>query len=100
MIKQHKNLTTTNHIQPKKGNIVSNMNGEMVMLSIHNGKYYNFGEIGGHIWEAMNGTISIDSLIGTLMQTYEIEEETCREQVLLFLEDLLTEQLIEVVKYD
>ncbi|UXH42747.1 lasso peptide biosynthesis PqqD family chaperone [Rossellomorea vietnamensis] len=99
MIK-HKKLTPTNHIQQRKGNIVSNMNGEMVMLSIHNGKYYNFGEIGGQIWRSINGTISIDSLVGTLMETYEIEEETCREQVLLFLEDLLTEQLIEVVKYD
>ncbi|MGG1629481.1 lasso peptide biosynthesis PqqD family chaperone [Rossellomorea sp. NRS-1567] len=99
MIK-HKNLIMTNHIQQKKGNIVSNMNGEMVMLSIYNGKYYNLGEIGGQIWESMKGTTSIDSLIGTLMETYEIEEERCREQVLLFLENLLTEQLIEVVKYD
>ena len=27
------------------------MDGEKVMLSINNGKYYNLGEIGGDIWE-------------------------------------------------
>jgi len=32
-----------------EGNIVSNMDGEKVMLSIKNGKYYNLGEIGGFI---------------------------------------------------
>ena len=34
-----------------KGNIVSDMGGEKVMLSIENGKYYNLGEMGGEIWE-------------------------------------------------
>ena len=29
------------------GNIVSDMGGEKVMMSINNGKYYNLGEIGG-----------------------------------------------------
>ena len=34
-----------------KGNIVSDMGGEKVMLSIENGKYYNLGEMGGEIWD-------------------------------------------------
>ena len=38
-----------------KGNIVSDMDGEKVMLSVDNGKYYNFGEIGGRIWELYGG---------------------------------------------
>lgn len=29
------------------GNIVSDMGGEKVMLSVLNGKYYNLGEVGG-----------------------------------------------------
>ena len=29
----------------KEGNVVSDMDGEKVMLSIHNGKYYNLGEV-------------------------------------------------------
>jgi len=35
----------------KPGAIVSEMNGEKVMLSVENGKYYNLGRQGGRIWE-------------------------------------------------
>ena len=35
------------------GQIVSDMGGEKVMLSIHNGKYYNLGGLGGRIWEQL-----------------------------------------------
>ena len=40
MIK-NQNISLENMIVQSKGNIVSDMDGEKVMLSINNGKYYN-----------------------------------------------------------
>lgn len=78
------------------GNIVSDMDGEKVMLSVANGKYYNLGDIGGDIWELINEPVLINQLVTTLTSQYEIESPECEEQVLSFLGLLAKEGLIEV----
>ena len=78
----------------KSGNIVSDMDGEKVMLSIQSGKYYNLGELGGEIWELMKEPISIETIVATLLARYDVEQTECEEQVAAFLNQLLEEGLI------
>lgn len=89
--------TTKSHlISQGQGNIVSNMDGEIVMLSIHNGKYYNLGELGGEIWELMNNPISIQELVTALQSRYDVGLTECEEQVATFLGHLSEEGLIRI----
>ncbi|MGE7663651.1 lasso peptide biosynthesis PqqD family chaperone [Peribacillus sp. NPDC097197] len=83
-------------IQQVPGNLVSDMAGEKVMLSIKNGKYYNLGETGGEIWELLSKPISIQKLILTLQSQYEIDKSECEQQVTIFLNQLLKEGLVQV----
>ncbi|MCR8924997.1 lasso peptide biosynthesis PqqD family chaperone [Priestia megaterium] len=78
------------------GHIVSDMGGEKVMLSIHNGKYYNLGEIGGEIWDQIREPISVRELISTLLAHYNVEQSDCEEQVIAFLSRLIKEGLIQI----
>ncbi|MDC0702980.1 MULTISPECIES: lasso peptide biosynthesis PqqD family chaperone [Priestia] len=78
------------------GHIVSDMDGEKVMLSIHNGKYYNLGEIGGEIWEQIKEPISVRKLIATLVAQYNVTQSDCEEQVIAFLSQLIKEDLIQL----
>lgn len=77
-----------------EGNIVSDMDGETVMMSIENGKYYNLGEVGGVIWNVMKEPISIEQMVTVLISEYEIGREECEEQVRSFLKHLYQEGLI------
>ena len=52
----NQNISLNDEVSQREGNIVSDMGGEKVMLSINNGKYYNLGEMGGEIWECNEGT--------------------------------------------
>lgn len=79
------------------GNIVSVMDGETVMLSIQNGKYYNLGEIGGVIWNELASPLTPRELVERLTAEYEIEPEECARQVHRFLDMLLKESLIAAV---
>ncbi|MFC0213216.1 lasso peptide biosynthesis PqqD family chaperone [Paenibacillus chartarius] len=79
-----------------KGNLISNMDGGIVMMSVQSGKYYNLGRVGGRIWSLIENPVSVRQLISTLMEEYEIGEVECREQVLKFLNNLQEEQLIHV----
>ena len=81
----------------KEGNVVSDMDGEKVMLSIHNGKYYNLGEVGGVIWDLVEVPQSVKELVSKLTAEYEISHEECEQQVLSFLDMLKKEELIDCI---
>ena len=91
------NISLTQTISQVKGNIVSDMGGEKVMLSVNKGKYYNLGEMGGEIWNLIEEKIDINQLVSVLMSKYDVEQSECEEQVIEFLEHLLKEELIEIV---
>lgn len=78
------------------GNIVSDMGGEKVMMSVENGKYYNLGTIGGEIWSRLETPITVNEVIESLIKEYEVEKEECVEQVVSFLQMLYKEKLIQV----
>ncbi len=77
-----------------KGQIVSDMGGEKVMLSIQNSKYYNLGEVGGDIWEELKQPMTVSSLILRLTEKYEVEKDVCEQQVMHFLTSLKAEGLL------
>jgi hypothetical protein len=79
-----------------QGNIVSDMDGEKVMMSIQKGRYYNLGVVGGAIWEGIKSPVSINELIIFLISQFDVEYKECQGQVTPFLELLFSEGLIEV----
>ncbi|MBO7747797.1 lasso peptide biosynthesis PqqD family chaperone [Paenibacillus sp. MWE-103] len=79
-----------------KGNLASNMNGEMVMFRIESGKYFNIGRIGGRIWSLIESPITVEALITELTSEFEVTEEACEAEVVNFLEKMAKEQLIVV----
>lgn len=88
------NATAVGKFVHKEGNVVSDMDGEKVMLSVHNGKYYNLGEVGGLIWELLDEPKSIQELVDRLTEEYDVSREECESQVQSFLDLLTKEELI------
>lgn len=79
-----------------EGSIVSDMNGEKVMLSVQTGKYYNLGRTGGRIWELIASPVAVSRLVDELASEYEVERSLCERQVVAFLQSLRKEALIDV----
>lgn len=84
------------HVSQNKNNIVSDMGGEKVILSIENGKYYNLGIMGSQIWDLVAEPLTFSSIVDSLINEFDVTREVCEEQVLSFLTHLLEEQLLEV----
>ncbi|RIX52617.1 lasso peptide biosynthesis PqqD family chaperone [Paenibacillus nanensis] len=83
-------------ISSSKENIVSDMGGEKVMLSVKNGNYYNLGHIGGQIWDLIAEPISVDELVQKLLLEFEVERAECEQHVFSFLEHLRKEGLLVI----
>ncbi|MDI4644150.1 lasso peptide biosynthesis PqqD family chaperone [Cohnella hashimotonis] len=83
-------------IRQTPGNIVSDMDGEKVMLNVQLGKYFNLGEIGGRVWELIGNVTTVEALVDQLTAEYAVERETCEAHVRSFLAQLSEQQLITV----
>ena len=90
-------VTNQSTIVQSQKQLVSDMDGEKVMLSITNGKYYNLGDIGGDIWELLERPILVKELVTTLLSKYEVDHAECEIQVIDFLQDLLKEGLVKFI---
>ncbi|MEH7096698.1 lasso peptide biosynthesis PqqD family chaperone [Neobacillus vireti] len=95
MVKTTKYISLESTVSLRPGNLVSDMDGEKVMLSIKNGKYYNLGGVGGDIWEQLEKPVLVSNIIKNLMSKYNVVQNVCEEQVLSFLLLLEEEQLID-----
>ncbi|AJD92691.1 hypothetical protein JMA_33740 [Jeotgalibacillus malaysiensis] len=88
-------LTTQTVISQQPGHMVSDMNGEKVMLSIKNGKYYNLGAIGGEIWSLIEKPVTVEAVVTELESRYEVDRGKCEMEVLNFVDELMKENLIQ-----
>jgi hypothetical protein len=91
-------ITADELVVQSAGYLVSEMNGEKVMLSIENGKYYNLGQNGGRVWELIASPVSVHDVVKQLVAEYEVEPGACEQEVCSFLQQLAGEGLIQVSK--
>lgn len=69
---------------------------ELVMADIDAGKYYGLNDIATAIWQNLETKITVEELCKRLCDTYEVTAEQCSADVLLFLKELETRNLISV----
>lgn len=77
--------------------LFSELSDEAVILSLKNGKYYGLNSVGVTIWKNIQTASSLADIEAAVLSEYDVDEETCRREVSLFLEKMLSEELIENV---
>jgi hypothetical protein len=93
-MKKKLNILLNSKIQRNPKMVTSNLDGEIVMMSVENGEYYGLDETGTRIWELLEKTITVDELINSLINEFEIDRETCKHDTMEFLEDMISKNLI------
>ena len=87
-------MTDTTVLSRRAGLMTADMNGSAVMMDIMTGKYYNLGAVGGRIWELLEDPMTIAALVQKLTDEYDVSAETCRADILPFLDTLLERGLL------
>lgn len=76
--------------------LVSDLDSKAVILSLKNGRYYGLNKVGLTIWALIQKPLTIAEIETALLREYAVDEETCRREVIGFLETMVCEELIEV----
>ncbi|MCA9790905.1 MAG: PqqD family protein [Candidatus Eremiobacteraeota bacterium] len=72
------------------------IDGDTVAMSVETGRYYHLNETAGFILAALDEPRSVAELSALLSQEFEIDPETCAAQVLAFVGELLTKDVVAV----
>jgi hypothetical protein len=76
--------------------IAEPVDDELVMADIDSGKYYGLNDIATAIWQNLEKKINVEDLCKRLCESYEVNPEQCSTEVLAFLKELQTRNLISV----
>lgn len=90
------NFTIDSTVERSKEVIASEVEDELVMMSLENGKYYGIDSIGGDIWKMLESPLKVSEIYERLMKVYQVDESTCKQDVNLFLEQLIEQNLVSV----
>ena len=73
----------------------SKIDEEVILMSFEADSYFGIDPVGSRIWELLSEKpASINELVVILVDEYEVDEETCRKQVQIFIYEMYTKKLI------
>jgi hypothetical protein len=83
-------------LQRKQDQLFSEIDGEVVMLSVENSEYYGMDKVGSRIWQLIEKPVALKQLIEILLDEYEVAEEQCKKDTLMFIEQLIEKDLVKI----
>ena len=76
----------------------SEIDGETIMMSIDNGKYYGLNTVASRIWEIIKDEPLFSEIIEKLTIEYDIEKQQCETETKEFIDKLIENKLIKLGK--
>ena len=76
--------------------LLSELDGESVLLNLRTESYFGLDEIGTRMWTAMTTADSIQAAYETLKEEYDVDPEQLRADLNAILDTLLEHGLLEV----
>lgn len=74
----------------------SEMDGETIIMHTGSGSYFTLDPVGTAIWSRIENSVAVGALCKTLMDEYDVDEDTCRRDVVAFLDNLAEQDLLIV----
>ncbi|GJM41134.1 MAG: hypothetical protein DHS20C20_14160 [Ardenticatenaceae bacterium] len=90
-------LTISSKIIRSEEFITSTVENEVVMMSLEKGNYYGLDSIGSFIWENMAQPTTVETLCQKLTEKFDVKPEQCQADVLVFLSELLQEEMVQIL---
>lgn len=72
------------------------LNGEKAILHSDTGIYYTLNEVGSFIWDVCSKPISLQSLLAKILEEYDVDEQTAKQDLTELVTDLQKEGLLTV----
>lgn len=87
-------LDTT--VVAKRDLLGCDINGEAILLDTTSGIYFGLNAVGSRIWTLIQSPRDLSSVRDTLLEEYDVTVSACEAELLRFVRDLLSRELVEI----
>ena len=70
------------------------LDNEICIFDPDRGKYHNLNKVGSRIWEILQNDCSIDEIVNSLLDTYEVSREQCYSDTNEFIKVAVKDKII------
>lgn len=70
---------------------------EIIVLAVDSGKLFSMVDVAKDIWRATESPVVVTVVVDELLKSYDVERETCTNEVLAFIGTLVDGGLVRVV---
>ncbi len=94
-------MTESHHVTPASvvvvapGVLSTQLGSEHVMLNLSDGTYYGLDEVGSEIWTLLQSPTSVTGICRAIVDTFDVDDETCLRDVVRLLNELMARGLVE-----
>ena len=78
--------------------LATDMDGEIVMLSIEQGEYFGIGGVGTLVWELLDEPVSIGALCDVICSKFDVDEARCQADMLSFVNEMVQNKAVFLQK--
>lgn len=89
-------VTETSKVIRNPQLLASEMDGEIVMMSVDQGKYFSIGRSGVEIWKLLEQEMAVTEIVAALREKYAVDEATCQHDVIQFIELMAKKEIVRV----
>lgn len=93
-MKQQPSLTS--RVRIRDDVLSRDLQGEQVILDLSSGVYFGLDPMGTRIWHLLQEHQSLQKVLDSLVEEYEVTEAQCTQDLLSFVALLLEKRLVEV----
>jgi trimethylamine:corrinoid methyltransferase-like protein len=90
VVKEHSNVVAV------KGQVSSDLGGEVAILDLNAGMYYGLDEVGARIWQLVQESRLVEEIQAVILEEYEVDPASGQRDVIALLQDLADKGLIKV----
>jgi hypothetical protein len=90
-------MQATTKVKKTNKALSSEIDDEIVMFDADAGKYYGLNGVAAAVWNQIDKPKSVEEICDQLTTEYDVEKQTCIDEVLSFLPELQKKGLIEIV---
>jgi hypothetical protein len=92
------NLTNQSVVSQGDDQVFTIVEGEAVLMSIGNGKYYKLDDIGTRVWALIETPTSLGAICDQLVKEFNVERDVCQADVSAMLERMMGQNLVRVAE--
>ncbi len=82
------------HLRVAEGVVHKRVGDETILLDFDAGVYYGLDSVGARIWELLADARSLDAIVDTLLEEYDVTRDVLEKDVAALLAELESKQLI------